>query len=255
MRTKTVFFALIGAALLGVNANAADFGGEHKDYYPNSMKDGPNTVVYKAAPFYNWTGCGLGILAGGNTSSTTIGEATSLETYDGGETYETSSAKPDFTDSATFGTDISFHGGIEASCYVQPKGTNFVIGAAAQIIATNINSQTFGEVARGEYDPDYLSIGELRFGFAVDQALLYGLVGAGGPEFDLDSLVLGGGVEIALSEQTFSGGWTLAFEGKAILDQDGQVSEIYDHSSHTHVITAPTKTNTVFGHAKLIKRF
>jgi outer membrane immunogenic protein len=197
---KTIVAALTAAGVsagMGATASAADL---------------PPAPAYKAplAPAYNWTGCYVGVHAGGGIIDSTF-------TTDGIATGSTS------------GGGGALAGG-QAGCNYQAG--QFVFGLEGEAAWSGItdrfhsaSSDGFDQTVtvRNRWDADL----SLRVGYAIDRTLVYGKAGAAFgsfafKEFDngggfsngqstLNGLLLGAGIEYALASN-----WTAKLEYNAI---------------------------------------
>jgi outer membrane immunogenic protein len=193
---KTIVAALTAAGLsagIGVSASAADL--------PPAYAKAP------IAPAYNWTGCYLGVHAGGGIIGTSFANGT--ESTDGG------------------GGALA---GGQAGCNYQAG--QFVFGLEGEGAWSGITDRfrevgtggfLFTETGRNRWDADLA----LRVGFAVDRTLVYGKAGAAFGNFEfaqfeapsdsshgqstLNGLLLGAGVEYA-----FASNWTAKLEYNVI---------------------------------------
>ena len=173
-----------------------------------SAADLPPAPAYAKAPIapaYNWTGCYVGVQAGGGIIGTTFANNTTSNTDGGGG---------------------ALVGG-QAGCNYQAG--LFVFGLEGEGAWSGITDRNFfsagPEVStvRNRWDADLA----LRVGFAVDRALVYGKAGAAAGNFNfnfdnghgafdrgqstLGGLLLGAGVEYA-----FASSWTAKLEYNVI---------------------------------------
>jgi outer membrane immunogenic protein len=194
---KTIVAALTAAGLsagVGVSASAADL--------PPAYAKAP------IAPAYNWTGCYVGVHAGGGIIGTTF-----VSSFAGG---------------STDGGGGALVGG-QAGCNYQAG--QFVFGLEGEGAWSGITDRSHAHdtntdqlrTGRNRWDADLA----LRVGFAIDRTLVYGKAGSafgsfefkdnqsGNPPFSgqstLDGLLLGAGIEYA-----FASNWTGKLEYNVI---------------------------------------
>ncbi len=188
----TSIFGLAAAAplLMGASANAADL----------------TARAVKAAappPVFNWTGCYLGVHAGGGKQSS------------------------DFVSQGTFG-GVGALGGAQAGCNLQWK--QFVIGVEGEYWASGLRDRDtdFDGTFTGESSSRNRWDGAIsvRSGIAFDRAFVYGKLGAVWGKFDyaaneidgpftntargdatFTGVLIGAGFEYALTDN-----WTAKFE-------------------------------------------
>jgi outer membrane immunogenic protein len=197
---KAIVAALTAAGLsagIGVSASAAD------------LPPAPGYAKAPIAPAYNWTGCYVGVHAGGGIIGTSFINGTGSTDGGGG----------------------ALAGG-QAGCNYQAG--QFVFGLEGEGAWSGITDRfheistdgfTETQTGRNRWDADLA----LRVGFAVDRALVYGKAGAAFGSFEftddesffsssshgqsttLNGLLLGAGVEYA-----FASNWTAKLEYNVI---------------------------------------